>query len=280
MVRVIVAASGLQGVLRDTEYVRAAGRTHNPWWGLATAVQGTVYSMLGEFEIARHRLVEGMASVSAPVFEAGGLAHLALLDLHAGDVGAADRHAARGLAIAERHHLEAIVPAVVVFAVGSLVAAKQGREAEARQHVTASRRILARLGDLSPRTALLCYLLVAQSAMAVGDLQLARSLATEARRARRSETEATFLNTQLDELSSQLEHGSTEGTLEIAPLTPAELHVLAYLPTHLSHQEIAEALFISRNTAKSHAVAIYRKLGVGSRSEAVQAAQRLGLLER
>ena len=55
--------------------------------------------------------------------------------------------------------------------------------------------------------------------------------------------------------------------------------MLAYLPTHFSLQEIAEQLIISRNTAKSHSVSIYRKLAVSSRSDAVDAARRLGLID-
>lgn len=53
---------------------------------------------------------------------------------------------------------------------------------------------------------------------------------------------------------------------------------MAYLPTHLSFGEIGEILFVSRNTVKSHAMAIYRKLGVTSRSEAVVEARRFGLI--
>jgi len=43
--------------------------------------------------------------------------------------------------------------------------------------------------------------------------------------------------------------------------------------------EIATRLFISRNTVKSEAVSIYRKLGVSSRSEAIERAVEVGLLE-
>ena len=43
--------------------------------------------------------------------------------------------------------------------------------------------------------------------------------------------------------------------------------------------EIASSLFISRNTVKSEAVSIYRKLGVSSRSEAIERAVEVGLLE-
>ena len=64
----------------------------------------------------------------------------------------------------------------------------------------------------------------------------------------------------------------------VEPLSPAEVRVLRYLPTHLSFGEIGEALFVSRNTVKSHAMAIYRKLGVTSRSAAVRAAVDAGLI--
>ena len=59
-----------------------------------------------------------------------------------------------------------------------------------------------------------------------------------------------------------------------APLTPAELRVLRYLPTHLSFAEIADEVFVSRNTVKTQAIAVYRKLGVTSRAAAVDRATR------
>ena len=62
-------------------------------------------------------------------------------------------------------------------------------------------------------------------------------------------------------------------------LTAAELRLLPYLATHLTFPEIASRLFISRNTAKTEAVAIYRKFGVSSRSQAIERAIEVGLLE-
>jgi len=64
-----------------------------------------------------------------------------------------------------------------------------------------------------------------------------------------------------------------------APLTTAELRVLRYLPTHLTLAAIADELFVSRNTAKTHAISVYRKLGVSSRQDAVDQARLLGLLD-
>ena len=62
-------------------------------------------------------------------------------------------------------------------------------------------------------------------------------------------------------------------------LTGAELRLLPYLATHLMFPEIASRLFVSRNTVKTEAVSIYRKLGVSSRSEAIERAVEVGLLE-
>ena len=62
-------------------------------------------------------------------------------------------------------------------------------------------------------------------------------------------------------------------------LTGAELRLLPYLATHLTFPEIATRLFISRNTVKTEAVSIYRKLTASSRSEAIERAIEVGLLE-
>jgi DNA-binding NarL/FixJ family response regulator len=65
----------------------------------------------------------------------------------------------------------------------------------------------------------------------------------------------------------------------VSALTAAELRLLPMLSTHLSFPEIAEEMFLSRNTVKSHAASIYRKLGASSRSQAVARSRNLGLLD-
>ncbi len=64
----------------------------------------------------------------------------------------------------------------------------------------------------------------------------------------------------------------------IEQLTERETAVLRYLPTKLSQRDIASELYVSSNTVKTHCAAIYRKLGVGDRKAAVQAARDLGIL--
>ncbi|OBF26078.1 helix-turn-helix transcriptional regulator [Mycobacterium sp. ACS1612] len=60
-------------------------------------------------------------------------------------------------------------------------------------------------------------------------------------------------------------------------LTAKEHEVLGLLATKLSRREIGQRLYVSLNTVKTHQRAVYRKLGVESRSAAVIRARELGL---
>mgnify|MGYP006270921819 CR=1 FL=1 len=65
---------------------------------------------------------------------------------------------------------------------------------------------------------------------------------------------------------------------QVEPLTPRETEVLQLIAQGLTNQEIADRLFISYETVKVHARNTYGKLDVGSRTEAVARARRLGIL--
>jgi LuxR family maltose regulon positive regulatory protein len=64
----------------------------------------------------------------------------------------------------------------------------------------------------------------------------------------------------------------------IEPLSDREMQVLKLLADRLSNPEIAQRLFISLPTVKSHTRNIYGKLGVHDRKEAVVRARELGIL--
>jgi LuxR family transcriptional regulator, maltose regulon positive regulatory protein len=72
--------------------------------------------------------------------------------------------------------------------------------------------------------------------------------------------------------------GRSHSPFVVEPLSPRERAVLRYLPTMMSNQEIASELFVSVNTVKTHLKAIYRKLDVADRREAVSRARALELL--
>ncbi|MEO7135887.1 MAG: helix-turn-helix transcriptional regulator [Vicinamibacterales bacterium] len=62
-------------------------------------------------------------------------------------------------------------------------------------------------------------------------------------------------------------------------LTTREHGVLALVADGLPNREIASALAISEHTVKFHLASIFGKLGVSTRTEAVQRGLRLGVIE-
>jgi ATP/maltotriose-dependent transcriptional regulator MalT len=80
------------------------------------------------------------------------------------------------------------------------------------------------------------------------------------------------------ELETASDRASTGELLE--PPSDAELAVLRLMATDLSIREIGERLVLSQNTVRSHRRALYRKLGVHARADAIARATALGLLEQ
>ena len=64
----------------------------------------------------------------------------------------------------------------------------------------------------------------------------------------------------------------------VEPISPRELEVLNLLALGKSNQEIADSLFISLGTVKSHTNSLFGKFGVASRTQAVARARELVLL--
>jgi LuxR family transcriptional regulator, maltose regulon positive regulatory protein len=121
---------------------------------------------------------------------------------------------------------------------------------------------------------------LARTNLLLGDVGTARTLVQQTERVLHSYPDAGALPEQLRELERMLDAEAIPVGLEATPLTPAEMRVLRYLPTHLSFEAIADELFVSRNTVKTQAIAVYRKLGVTSRARAVEEARGLGLIEQ
>lgn len=71
---------------------------------------------------------------------------------------------------------------------------------------------------------------------------------------------------------------SAERVTLIEPLTDREMDVLRLMARGLKYKEIAEQLFISLNTVRSHVKAIYGKLDTNNRTQALEMARQLGIL--
>jgi DNA-binding CsgD family transcriptional regulator len=69
-----------------------------------------------------------------------------------------------------------------------------------------------------------------------------------------------------------------EARLRELAVTPREREILELIATGMSNREIAEKLFVSENTVKTHSSRLFDKLGAKRRTQAVQLGKQLGLI--
>jgi len=69
-----------------------------------------------------------------------------------------------------------------------------------------------------------------------------------------------------------------QGKLEQLQITPRELEILQLIADGLSNKEIAEKLFVSENTVKTHSSRVFDKLGARRRTQAVQLGKEYRLI--
>jgi LuxR family maltose regulon positive regulatory protein len=101
---------------------------------------------------------------------------------------------------------------------------------------------------------------------------------SEAEKVIRRRPDLGVLNGQLIDMRRRLDEAART-MAGPSTLTPAELRLLPMLSTYLSLEEIGERLSVSRSTVKAHALSVYGKLEVSSRSAAIERAIEIGLLE-
>ncbi|OWY60840.1 hypothetical protein B7486_67020, partial [cyanobacterium TDX16] len=250
MVAAMVGVEGAHRVVEDAEVVRSRCAPDTQWWAIATVVRAGAELMLGHFDQSRSLLLRlSPSSSTAPALDALALAHVSLLDLERGAWDDAEANSRRSLQLADAHDLEGVSSLVAIYAVGALLEARRPNRDAARDLVKVVQRTLARLGSLAPRTQLHAYVLLARTHLVLGDPADARLMAAEADRLQEREPGAPALNDWLAEVHEQLRAARDDELLPGQRLTPAELRLLPHLATHLSLQEIADRLLVSRNTA-------------------------------
>ena len=112
-------------------------------------------------------------------------------------------------------------------------------------------------------------------------LQCAMYLAEHGHSLQRSTAHGNLLAELLDLLAGTNGSSSRHGSEALRqPLTESETRVLRYLPTDLSKEEIANELYVSVNTVKTHVKHLYAKLDARTRRQAIARARELGLLKR
>ena len=120
---------------------------------------------------------------------------------------------------------------------------------------------------------------LARASLRLGDVTGTRTLLAETTRLLPTVADAAPAAAWIDDCRADASAFAAASLVGPSALTTAEMRVLHMLPTHLSFREIGARLQVSSNTIKTHAHAIYRKLDVRTRSEAVVRAGRIGLVD-
>jgi LuxR family transcriptional regulator, maltose regulon positive regulatory protein len=243
------------------------------------AARGQVRGALATVATARQVVPGASPALLARADEQEALLRLSLGDLRAPAELAAQLPAAR----------RGLLRARIALAAGDRQAVPEHLQAAA-------------LGDLTPRQALVRQLLLAAAAIERGDPAVGGILGGALHTARGHGFLNTVITTAPQVAGYLVEHAAqlrsdpfverlVAAALEVRaaqpvapssrvltePLTAAEQRILTLLPTS-TYLQIADTLYISRNTVKTHLRSIYQKLGVASRSQALERAVDLRLL--
>ncbi|HTZ86257.1 MAG TPA: LuxR C-terminal-related transcriptional regulator, partial [Solirubrobacteraceae bacterium] len=273
--RTIIAPDGIPGMLRDAEFTYAAEKAAGTrWHASGCRAMGLAYVLLGRPREAITVLREALTLLG----EQPELAHvrvtcLAYLVFAAAELGNrrdAQRWAVEATWLVAEAHLDESAGATAAYAAGALVHQQRGDYTEAARQLESVRRLRLHLRAVpwvDADLALRC----ADISLELGDHGGALEFERVACDALQGYPDAGTLPARLRSLEGRIRRGEDYG------LTSAELRVLSFLPTHFSLQEIADRLFLSRATVKTHVASIYDKLGVPGRSEAVEIIGQSGL---
>ncbi len=247
----------------------------NAWAGAAL---GQALYLAGQAAEARPWLEDLVSQVPASVQPYAVVTALAVLSLIAADQDDPDAGSlARGaMATAEAQAVNFEPLSGIVYLALGRALARQGQLAEAEVQLGRALELFQVDSMALHRT--LALLVLAWVRHGRGDLPGARALVDQARELVEQSTDPGMLPALLEQTEEALGSRPHRPVQLAAPLTERELAVLRLLPTRLSTREIGRELYVSPNTVRSHVQAIYRKLQVNSRAEAVTQARQLGLL--
>jgi LuxR family transcriptional regulator, maltose regulon positive regulatory protein len=281
ILRGAVARDGLVRMDKDAARARELVPEDSPARTICCLLAGVARHLTGDRDGAQKSLDEGVrrAAVAAPNIQTLCLAQLTLLAAEREDWESGVACAARASAQMQHYRLDEYPTSALVFAASAAVRARRGRIGEAQEDVRHARRLLGRLTDFIPWYEAETRIALARAALRLSDVVGARELLADASRLAQRVPDAIVLRHWIDDVDAQAEAVSASAVGGPASLTDAELRVLLMLPTYLSFREIASRLYVSANTIKTQAHAVYRKLDAASRSEAVERAAEIGLIE-
>jgi LuxR family maltose regulon positive regulatory protein len=273
---------GVEEALADADLALDQLSPESGWIPDALLIRGVAHALLGVSVRATDDLtaaVEKGIAIGAVDVVFVAQAQLALLATEQGAWGEAGQRARAAQALVEEAGLGDYSSSAIAHVATARVALHEARPEDARAALTRAHRLRPLLDHGLPWLTIQVGLELTRAHLALGEAGAARTILTETERVLEVRPDMGSLIEDAQQLRDRVATTSgSEGAWAMS-LTGAELRLLPYLATHLMFPEIASRLFISRNTVKSEAVSIYRKLGVSSRSEAIERAVEVGLLE-
>ena len=280
LLRAFCCREGVEAMGIDAMLAVEATAPDSSWHPRAVILKGLWALLSGDAEQADDRFAdaaEEARNAGAANMIPLALAERALIAIAREEWVRADTLAERAVWAARRSHLEDSAINGLVYAVAARTALRTSHSAAVQEML---QRAQERLPDLTYALAILAVqtrLQMAYIYLELADKGRAQTMLAEIDAILRRRPELGTLPGQVAALRSSIS-SATRDAAGVWALTAAELRVLPLLATHLTFNEIAKELNLSRNTVKSHAMAVYRKLDVTSRSAAVRRARHVGVI--
>jgi LuxR family transcriptional regulator, maltose regulon positive regulatory protein len=278
--RAFMMPQGIDRALADAQRALDQFAPGSSWRSTALLIHGIAYALLDDADRAR---VDLAAAVDMALVEGGDAfvaqAELALLAARQGTWGEAELYASQAKALVEEMGLNDYVGSAIVHVAVARVALHGGKQEKARAALARAHRLRPLLDDGLPWLTVQVGLELTRSHLALAEATAARAVFVETEKVLERRPGLGVLVNEARELRERLATTSGSAGAWAMSLTGAELRLLPYLATHLTLTEIASRLFITRSTVKTEALSIYRKLNASSRSQAIERAIQVGLLD-
>jgi LuxR family maltose regulon positive regulatory protein len=281
MLRATMCAVGPDAMMANAKFAVGQEPEWSPFRDTALWALAEAHLLAGHLDKARALFAETSA-MAAEMGNTDNMAacesHLAWLAMDRGDWQEAAGRLDLALATIEEKRLHDYVFCSLAFAGAGRLSVHHGALQEARRQLARAMRARPAATYLVPYLAVRLRLRLAKVHLAIADQGTARQLLREIDDILVHRPALGTLIDEIRDFRGVLASSAAPRADGPLPLTPAELRLLPYLQTHLTADMIARRLFLSSHTVKTEIKAVYRKLGVSSRNDAVQKAMAIGLL--
>jgi len=276
-------AFGFDGILAMRESAARAVELErdrmSPWYALALTAFGFSLYLSGEPGAAEPLKRAMISEASVPLVHMMALSAASLVAIEEGRLAQAKVLASAARHVADSGSLSQAPQNSLAHAAVGAVLAQEGQLEAARTELQRALRSRRRWPGVSPWPTLETLLRLAPVLLDLGDRPGAAALLGEARDIlTRLPDGAEAQLARLERLERRIATRRPRAISLADPLTEREEAVLRLLERALSLREIGQELHLSQNTIKTHTQAIYRKLGVSTRPDAVEKGRAMGIL--